>query len=121
MSGRSGPKDLPAQLTETIDTHAANGKIRRTIAPPLLAGLAGMVWRRGVRTLFARKRQAGRGARSAQRGRVLYRADQSPLFAAQPLLLTGSCFPFLEEPRIPLISRPTYFLPDGGTYGYRYG
>src|SRR5580698_2195410 len=95
-SKRSGPKDLPAWLTETTDAHPASGKIRATIAPPLLARLAGMVWRHRVRTLFARKRQAGRGARRPQRGRVLRRADQSPLFTAQPLLLSVLAFTSLN-------------------------
>jgi hypothetical protein len=97
MSQRSGPKDLTARLTETIDTHASNDKMRETIAPPLLARLAGMVWRRRVRTLFTRERQARCGARSPQCGRVLSGADQSPLFTAQPLLLTVLAFPSLSS------------------------
>src|ERR1700684_1653779 len=97
MSQRSGPKSLAARLTETIDANQASGKNRETIAPPLVARLAGMVWRCRVRTLFARKRQAGCGTRRAQCGRVLSGADQSPLFTAQPLLLMVPCISFLEQ------------------------
>src|SRR5580704_7361147 len=119
MSRRSGPKVLPARPTEAID--AASGKIRQTIASPFLARPAGMVWRRCVRTLSARKRQARCRATHAQRGRVLRRADQPPLFAAQPLLLTVLAFPQLNGLEFPASTQPTYFLPDGGTDGSRHG
>src|SRR5580765_1911494 len=85
MLRRSGLRDLPARLTETTD--APIRKNRFVLCAPLLARIAGMVRRRRVRTLFACKRQAGRGTPHADRRRILRRASESPLFASQPLLL----------------------------------
>src|SRR6185437_4270673 len=85
MLRRSGLRDLPARLTETTD--APIRKNRFALCAPLLARIAGMVRRRRVRTLFACKRQARCGVPHPQRGGVLRRASESPLFASQPLLL----------------------------------
>lgn len=88
MLRHSGPRDLPERRTETIDASAARGKIRYTIPSPLLARLAGVVWRRGLRALSALGGKTRRAVPHTQREGILPRADQSPLFPAQPLLLT---------------------------------
>src|SRR5271165_6848916 len=119
MSRRNGPKDLAGRRRETID--AARRKIRETVASPFLAWRAGVVRRRLVRALSLRKGQAGDGAAHAQCRRVLCRADQPPVFPAQPLLLTSLAFPGQNGLEFSAISRPTYFLPHGGTDGPRHG
>src|SRR4029077_6246868 len=112
---RTGLQDLRARRTETID--AISGKIRQTLASPVLAWTAGVVRRLRVRAIPAFKGKKGRGAPHVDRRGVLHRAGQSPLFPPQPLLLTSLAFPRASGLKSKAISQPAYFLPDGGFHG----